>query len=270
MIRLAIAGASGRTGSCVLKLALADVRFCVVAALCEPNSSWIGKPASNSSNDLRFSDKLNIPCDVVIDFTTPAGTMTILEFCRSNGLALVSGVTGLDEDQMARLKESARHIPVLHASNFSWGIGVISAQISQMAQALGDGYDVEIVETHHRHKVDAPSGTALMLLESLKKVLSGSSQVTTALGRSGTTGPKPKGEIGIHSVRMGDRVGSHEIHFSGPGETVTIRHEAQSRDTFASGALRAAIWLADRKASHLYGMNDLTSYFLKSRPQIPV
>jgi len=248
MIRLAVAGAKGRMGRCVLDLASRDSRFEIASAL--DRSAQRTLPA----------------CDVLIDFTLPAGTMAWLEVCRERRTPMVIGVTGHDERQSARIVEAARTIPIVQAANFSVGMNAVMGMLAQLVRQLGEGYDVEIVETHHRNKVDAPSGTTKTMVE---QIIAGSTSRTRSAsdgasvdpslvvhGRSGRVGERPRGQIGVHSVRMGEIIGSHEIHLSGPGETVTIRHTAHSRDTFAAGAVRAAMWIVDQPPG-LYSMSDL-------------
>ena len=259
MIRLAIAGATGRTGSRVLELAGHDDQFEVVAALVAPGSLVIGGKTQCGQRNLAFCDTLKECCDVLIDFTTPAGTMSWLDVCQKQGIALVCGVTGHDDRHLSRLAEAARQIPVLHASSFSCGIEVLGRLIVQLAQELGPAYDVEIIETHHRHKVDAPSGTAMTLLARLAEATGRTMQSNAIFGRSGPTAERPTGQIGVHSVRMGDHVGTHEVHFSGLGETLTIRHVAHSRDIFAAGALRAAAWIVRQPSVSLYTLGDMMS-----------
>lgn len=256
IVRLAIAGATGRTGRCVLEAAARDGRFEIAAALTSPGCSLSGTSVAAGSADVLITETLDAPCDVLVDFTVADGTMAWLEVCRSRDLAIVTGVTGHTEDQLARIHHAAGEIPILRASNFSVGIQTIMNIVGQVARALGEGYDVEIVETHHRHKVDAPSGTALALADEIAAATGRSRSDHAVYGRPGSTGERPARQIGIHAVRMGDQAGQHEIHFSGPGETVTIRHTAHSRDTFASGALRAAAWIVGKPAG-LYSMRDV-------------
>jgi len=253
MIRLAVAGAAGRMGRCVLELAARDSRFEIAAAI-----------------DLGAQHPVPA-CDVVIDFTDAAGTMEWLKTCETRRLPLVIGATGHDEAQLARITQVARSIPIVKAANFSVGMQVVLGIVGRIAAELGDEYDTEIVETHHRHKIDAPSGTALALLaeaqrgaeQNLEHKGAGGrvaspllSVATVVFGRHGQVGERPKGQIGVHSIRMGEIVGQHEIHFSGPGETITIRHTAHSRETFAAGALRAAAWIIG-KPPGLYSMRNV-------------
>lgn len=261
LIRLAVAGALGRTGRRVVELALADGRFSLVAALIAQDDSRAGGTIPVGRRGVNVFQHLDVPCDVLVDFSTPAGTRAWIDVCRERRIAAVIGTTGLDDELRGAIRDAARTIPIVYAANFSVGIEMVRRLLSQLTASLGEAYDVEIVETHHKGKVDAPSGTALLLAEELRRrraERSGSTNADSELvhGRHGAVGPRKHGEIGIHAVRMGDVVGQHEVHFSGPGETVTIRHAAHSRDTFATGALRAAAWVVGQPAG-LYGMRDV-------------
>jgi len=256
MLKLAIAGATGRTGSAALRLAMEDDRFEVAAALTAPGGSDAGATRAFGSQTVTVTDAFDARCDVLIDFSLPAGTMMWLEYCTARKTAMVIGATGHDAAQLAAIEAAARSIPIVKASNFSVGITSILGFLGQLARTLGDAYDVELVESHHRHKVDAPSGTAITLADAITEATGRSREKHARYGRVGAVGERPVGEIGIHAVRMGEITGQHEIYFSGPGETITIRHTAHSRDTFASGALRAAAWAAGRAAG-LYAMTDV-------------
>jgi len=255
-IKLAIAGAAGRTGSAAVRLAHTDERFELVAALTAPDSQELGSARTAGESSIPLVTSLDVPCDVLVDFTLPSGTMTWLEHCTAHDTAMVIGPTGYSDEQLAAIEEAAARIPIVKATNFSIGIAAILAFLGNLACDLGEGYDVEVVETHHRHKVDAPSGTALTLVDAIAEATGRSRRQHATYGRVGTVGDRPTGQIGVHAVRMGEVTGQHEIHFSGPGETVTIRHRAHSRDTFASGGLRAAAWVVGRRPA-LYAMADV-------------
>jgi 4-hydroxy-tetrahydrodipicolinate reductase len=180
--------------------------------------------------------------DVLIDFTSPAATVAHARVCASAGRPIVSGVTGLADDQVVALREAARIIPLFYARNMSLGINAILAVLPVLVRAL-DGYDVEIVETHHRHKVDAPSGTALALAEAIAAALDADLGRQAVYGREGVA-PRRPGDLGIHAVRAGGNAGEHTILLADEGEEVRIAHRALSRRTFALGALRAAAYLA--------------------------
>lgn len=259
MIRVAVAGAGGRTGLCVVRQALRDDRFEMVAALTAASDPRCGSTVSVENTQVELVADLRAEADVLIDFTLPEGTMAWLDRCVDRGLPMVIGVTGHDEEQLERIRTAAGTIPIVIASNFSIGINLLLELVGRAAAALGPDYDVEIVEAHHHHKVDAPSGTALSLVEAVQRAKEAQGRPgNPVFGRHGRVGARPPGEIGVHAVRMGELVGSHEIHFSGPGETVTLRHTAHSRDAFATGALRAAAWVLGRPPG-LYAMRDVGS-----------
>lgn len=257
MIRLAIAGASGRMGQCVLDCAGRDGRFVISAALTSSECEQTGAHIHFGHQELTITESLETDCDVLIDFTDADGTMHWLEICASKKIPMVIGATGHNDQQLEIIQKVSCAIPIVKAPNCSVGIQAISNVLASLANELGDDFDIEIVESHHRHKVDAPSGTAL----SLAQVLLKSTKRTKSdliYGRNHQTAQRAKNQIGIHSIRMGEMVGQHEIHFSGPGETITIHHTAHSRETFATGALRAAAWVIEKSPS-LYTMQDVLS-----------
>jgi 4-hydroxy-tetrahydrodipicolinate reductase len=237
-------------------MALRDVRFEVVGALAKPACPTVGSTVRVGDRSIEVTERLERECDVLIDFAVAEGTMAWLEVCRDRGIPLVTGATGHDEKQLARIRAVSREIPILRASNFSLGIEALLRFVGMLAEALGEPYDIELVESHHRRKVDAPSGTALTLVEEIAAATGRSMDGDVVFGRHGHTGVRPPRQIGVHAVRMGDGIGWHEIHFAGPGETVTLRHNVHSRDTFAAGALRAAAWIVD-KPPGLYAMRDV-------------
>ncbi len=255
MTRIAIAGANGRMGKCLIELAKHHDKLEIVAALTASNDPAIGDTAEPNSPHLVLTATLDTPCDVLIDFTA-AGTQAWLEACVDRRLPMVIGATGQSPDLLTAIDRAAASIPIVKASNCSVGVNVLMGLVGQLAKTLGDAFDIELVETHHKHKIDAPSGTALSLLDEILAATGRNRQEHVIYGRSGHTGERAKGQIGVHSLRMGDVVGQHEIHFSGPGETIVVSHTAHSRDTFASGALRAATWLT-KQSPGLYNMNDV-------------
>jgi len=256
MIRLGVIGATGRTGRCVVEMAMHDDRFELVAALTKPGCQTIGSTLRVGDRSIVVAERLGVEVDVLIDFAVAAGTMAWLEVCHKRGIPMVTGATGHDEQQLARIEEVARSIPVLKASNFSLGIQALLGIVGPLAKALGESYDIELVESHHKRKVDAPSGTALTLVEEIARATGRSKDEDVVFGRHGHTGERPPGQVGVHAVRMGDGIGWHEVHFAGPGETVTVRHNVHSRDTFAAGALKAAAWIVG-KPPGLYTMRDV-------------
>jgi 4-hydroxy-tetrahydrodipicolinate reductase len=193
---------------------------------------------------------------VLIDFTRPEGTMAHLDACLAQRRAMVIGTTGFNDAQKARIAEGARRIPIAWSPNFAIGVNVVFRLAQTAARALGDAYDVEIVEAHHRHKVDAPSGTALKLGELVAGALGRDLGKVATHGRAGDTGERPAKAIGFHAIRGGDIVGEHTVIFAGSGERVEITVRSHSRQTYAAGALRAARWLGGR-APGLYDMFDV-------------
>jgi len=256
MIRLAVAGACGRTGNSVLRLAVEDERFDVAAALTAESDPLCGATVRIGQREVPIVPTLDVPCDVLIDFTLPEGTMTLLEVCVARRLSMVIGATGYDDAQLETIRQVAKTIPIVMASNFSSGINVLLNVVGRVARELGPGYDVEIIETHHRHKLDAPSGTARSFVEAVRSARGNDDKSKVVYGRQGQVGERLAGEIGVHAVRMGELIGQHEINFSGPGETITLKHTAYSRDTFAGGALRAARWIVG-KPEGLYSMDQV-------------
>lgn len=256
MIRLAVAGAMGRMGRCALDVAASDPRFTVIAALSKPGCPSLNETIRTAGREFHVTERLDAACDVVIDFTVADGTMHWLNVCLERGTPLVTGVTGHDTNQLARIREASTTLPVLMAANFSIGIQAMLKVAVDLARQLGDGYDVEIVETHHRHKVDAPSGTAVALAEAVAAARGWKLSEHLVFGRAGWTGERPVGQIAIHAVRMGELISRHQIHFSGPAETISIDHAVHCRDTYAQGALRAAAWIVGR-APGFYTMRDV-------------
>ena len=190
--------------------------------------------------------------DVVIDFTRPEGTLEHLKRAR----AAVIGTTGFTEAQLAAVKDRSKSVPIVLSPNFAIGVNVVFRLAEMAARALGDAYDVEIVEAHHRHKVDAPSGTALKIGEIIASSLKRNLQTEARHGRHGDTGERPAKQIGFHAIRGGDIVGEHTVIFAGAGERVEVAVRSQSRATYAVGAVRAAKWLKERPAG-LYSMQDV-------------
>jgi 4-hydroxy-tetrahydrodipicolinate reductase len=253
-MKVAIAGAGGRMGRTLIEGVLADPELELVAALDAPGTPAIGQAAGA----LRITADLGAlaAADVLVDFTRPEGTLAHLEACLKLGKRLVVGTTGFSEAQAAPIAEAARRIPIVLSPNFAIGVNVVFRLAQTAARALGDAYDVEIVEAHHRHKVDAPSGTALKLGELVAQALGRDLGQVATHGRHGDTGERPAKAIGFHAIRGGDIVGEHTVIFAGSGERVEVSVRSQSRSTYAAGALRAAKWLAGR-APGLYDMFDV-------------
>jgi len=258
MIQLALLGATGRMGERTLALLADDVRFELAAALTHDADPRLGDIIELGGRRMAITAATDAALDVLIDFSLPAGTMAWLPHCTACGIAMVIGATGYTDDQLARIESAAGRIPILRASNFSLGVNLLLALCRNVATRLGDACDVEIIEQHHGKKVDAPSGTALALADTVAGAWGRDRPTEIVVGRRGPTGERPPRQIGIHAVRLGATVSQHEIHFATPEETVTLRHTAHSRDVFAAGALAAAAWIAGRPPG-LYSMADVLS-----------
>lgn len=252
--RVAIAGAGGRMGRVLIEAVLADRELALAAALDAAGSPAVGQPAGA----MRIGSDLDAlaAADVLVDFTRPEGTLAHLQACRKHGKSMVIGTTGFSDAQKARIAEAARGMPIVLSPNFAIGVNVVFRLAQTAAAALGDAYDVEIVEAHHRHKVDAPSGTALKLGELVAGALGRDLHKVAMHGRAGDTGERPAKAIGFHAIRGGDIVGEHTVIFAGAGERVEVAVRSQSRQTYAAGALRAAKWLRGRGPG-LYDMFDV-------------
>jgi 4-hydroxy-tetrahydrodipicolinate reductase len=194
--------------------------------------------------------------DVMIDFSLPVAADASIDHCKANNVALVMGTTGLSDEQLAKIKDAASVIPVVQATNMSLGMNLLFATVGKLAKTLGAEYDIEIVEAHHRFKKDAPSGSALSLAESVCNETGRDYPGCLTHGREGTDALREKGTIGMHAVRGGDIVGAHSVIYTTLGETVTISHNAHTRDTFVGGAIRAAKWITAQNPG-LYDMQDV-------------
>ena len=258
MIRVAVAGAAGRMGSCILAALREEKDFAVTGAFERPDSEHVGREAAGVRIAPGIETALENGAEVVIDFTAPAASLQHAKVCASRGVGLVIGTTGFSAAQKDELQSAARKIPLLLAPNMSVGVNVLFRLVGEAARALGPEYEVEIVETHHRMKRDAPSGTALRLAEvaAAARGLTGNAFVCQ---RQGETGARKPGTIGIQALRGGDVVGDHTVHFLADGERLELTHRASSRDNFARGALRAARWLAGKKPG-FYGMQDVLGF----------
>jgi len=258
--KLLIIGAAGRMGKRILALALEDGRFDIVAAVERQDHPDIGKDAGLLAVARPINVKLDsvypAGADVAIDFSQPATADSTVDYCVKNGVALVLGTTSLSNEQLAKIKAASAKIPVIYGTNMSVGMNVLFSLVGKVASMLGDDYDIEIIEQHHRFKKDAPSGSALTLAENICKATGKKFPDCVTCGRSGKDALREKGTVGIHAVRAGDITGIHSIIFSTLGEKLTLNHTAHSRDTFARGALRAAKWLVGKKPG-LYSMADV-------------
>ncbi len=263
MIKVAVAGAGGRMGRTLIEAVAGAEGLMLGAATERPDSSLIGTDAGAlvgiGGNGVILSDslaKVTDDFDVLIDFTAPAASMAHLEVCRSHGKFMVIGTTGLSDENKARLQGASSDIGIVFAPNMSVGVNLCLKLLDLAARVMGDEVDIEIVEAHHRHKVDAPSGTALRMGEVVAGALGRDLKSCALYGREGHTGERERRTIGFETIRAGDIVGEHTVMFADIGERVEITHKASSRMTFANGAARAAGWIMAR-GSGLYDMQDV-------------
>ena len=262
-MRVAVIGASGRMGKNLLDAVHNTAGLTVGAAIERPDSSLIGA----DSGELAGLGKLGVTIvgdlqtvvndfDVLIDFTTPETTVNNLKVCVQNNKKIVIGTTGFDEVGLAEIDKAAESIAVIFAANFSVGVNLCLKLLKQAAEVLDEGYDIEVIEGHHRHKVDAPSGTALRMGEVVAETLGRDLKECAVYGREGITGARDPNTIGFATVRAGDIVGDHTVLFATEGDRVEITHKASSRMTFANGAVRAANWLMDFETGQ-FDMQDV-------------
>jgi 4-hydroxy-tetrahydrodipicolinate reductase len=259
--KLAVIGAGGRMGSRILQLAAESGDFEIAAAIEIQGHPRIGGQISltgpSGPVNIVLSDSFpKAGVDVAVDFSLPGGMDKTIGYCLENNVALVSGTTGLSERQKEKMGSVSKKIPILYATNMSVGMNILFALVGKMASMLGPEYDVEIIEQHHRFKKDAPSGTALTLAENICKQTNRDFPQAVVHGRYGKDAIRHKGTIGVHSVRAGDITGVHSIVFGALGETISLNHSANSRDTFVRGALRAAKWIVGKEPA-LYSMADV-------------
>lgn len=263
MVRIGITGAGGRMGRNLVTAVAAAEGAELAAAVEHPDSEFIGTDAGNLAGE----GALGVPighdieaaagaCDVLIDFTRPEATLSYLAACQRAGCGLVIGTTGFDEAGKRAIAATAESVGVVFAPNMSAGVNLSLKLLELAARALGDTVDVEVIEAHHRHKVDAPSGTALRMGEVVAQALGRDLEEVAVYGREGQTGARDRQTIGFATVRAGDVVGDHTVLFASEGERVEITHKASSRMTFAKGAVRAALWLKDKQPA-LYDMQDV-------------
>jgi 4-hydroxy-tetrahydrodipicolinate reductase len=249
-------------GLALLRVAAATPGLQVAGGFEAPGHAALGRPLGELAGlpglSLRLGDSAAAAmagADVLMDFTTPQATLAHLELAAKAGMAAVIGTTGLSPEERAKVEAFSRQIPCVLSSNYSVGINVLWKALDMVARVTGDAFDVEIIETHHHAKKDAPSGTALTTAEVLAKAL-GRGQEDFVYGRHGLVGARSGREIGIHAVRGGDIVGDHTVLFAGPGERLEFKHQAHSRDNLAAGALKAAQWVKGRPAG-LYSMQQV-------------
>ncbi len=267
MTRIAITGAAGRMGRVLIEAVNADEQAQVGAAIVLADDPMAGVDVGAIAG---LGSVLNVAAttdlssvidqfDVLIDFTSPEATMANVELCRQAGKCIVIGTTGLTEAQKTGLKEAAGDMGIVFAPNYSVGVNLCLNLLRMAASVMGDDSDIEVIEMHHRHKVDAPSGTALRMGEVVAETMGWDLNEVACYGREGQTGARPHKQIGFETIRGGDVVGDHTVMFATEGERVEITHKAQSRMTFAKGAVRAAKWIGAQPAG-LYDMQDVLGF----------
>lgn len=261
-MKIGVLGAGGRMGRRILA-AVVDAKHEIGGAVERGGSPEVGQDAGLLAGvapagvtvvtDLALVVK---SCDAWIDFTAPAATAANARICADAGVPLVVGTTGMEGTTLEGLRAAGRSIPIVHAANYSIGVNVLLDVVKTLAAKL-EGYDMEVVEIHHRKKVDAPSGTALRLAEAAAEGRGQTLSKVQVTGRTGQVGARTDAELGVMALRGGDVVGDHTVYFLGPGERIELVHRAHSRDTFAAGAVRAAVWVAAGRATGVYDMRDV-------------
>ncbi|MFN4244845.1 MAG: 4-hydroxy-tetrahydrodipicolinate reductase [Brevinematia bacterium] len=260
MIRVIINGCTGRMGRTNVKVFSEDREIKIVGGIVEPNNPYIGSDVGEVAGIGRIGVKVSdnveefiTDADVIVDFSVPEATDKILDYAVRYNKKLVIGTTGLDKSLISKIKNASNEIPIVQSPNFSVGVNLMIELVKKVALVLGDSFDIEILEIHHNKKKDAPSGTAIKLLESIKEVRPDYSAI---YGREGIVGERPSNEIGVFAVRGGDVVGEHNVMFLGYGERIELVHKASSRETFSRGALRATkfVYTKDRG---LFSMKDV-------------
>lgn len=262
-IKVGVIGAGGRMGRMLIEAVHNNANTVLAAAIERSGSSLIGVDAGEligqHKNQVALSDDLaaelgNI--DVLIDFSLPDATEKNVQLCAKHKVAMVIGTTGLSEGQEAMLNAASAQIPVVYAGNYSTGVNVSLKLIEMAAKAFGDSADIEVIESHHKHKVDAPSGTAFMMANAAATARGQDLKQVAVYGREGQTGERKPGSIGIHAIRGGEIIGDHSVMLIADGEMVEIKHHARERMTFAAGAVRAATWVV-AQAPGRYDMQDV-------------
>ncbi|MBT4890092.1 MAG: 4-hydroxy-tetrahydrodipicolinate reductase [Rhodospirillales bacterium] len=262
-MKVGIVGCAGRMGQMLLKTVLATEGAELGGGSEHSLSEHLGKDLSIFSGGeplgITITDDpraMYEACDVAIDFTVPMATVSHVQIAAECGTALVIGTTGMDKEQLACVDAAARKTTIVRAGNMSVGVNLLLGLVEKASSILGDGYDIEIIEMHHKHKIDAPSGTALMLGEAAAHGRGVDLDTVSARGRDGQTGERRTGDIGFASLRGGDVVGEHSVIFASEGERIEITHKATSRSLFANGAVRAALWTRGQTPGH-YSMKDV-------------
>ena len=263
MVRIAIAGAAGRMGRNLVKATHLDPNAQVGAGSERPESSLIGVDIGELCGEGQFSialvddlSKVISDFDVIVDFTAPISTLANIELCKSHGKKIVIGTTGFSEEEKKFIDQAAKEISIVMAPNYSVGVNLMFKLLEKAAKVMGDYCDIEVIEAHHRHKVDAPSGTALGMGEAIAGAMGNKLSDVAVYAREGITGERTKDEIGFATIRAGDIIGEHTAMFADIGERVEITHKATDRMTFANGAIKAAVWL-EKQSSGFYTMQDV-------------
>ncbi len=263
MLRVAVVGVSGRMGMCLVKAAVLSDNISLTVAVSRAESEVVGQDAGNLAGigaiNVKIVDDLLAVVDqfdVLIDFTRPEFSMELIDCCRQAGKKIVIGTTGYNDQQKIAINNAAKDIAIVMAPNMSVGVNLSLKLLEMTAKVMGDTADIEVIEAHHRHKVDAPSGTALRMGEVIANTLGRELKDCAIYGREGDTGVRDRKTIGFSTIRAGDIVGEHTVMFADEGERVEITHKATSRMTFAKGAVRASLWLKN-KDNGLYDMQDV-------------
>ncbi len=269
VVRIAIAGAAGRMGRNLVKAAHHNSEASVGAGSERPESSLVGVDVGELCGEGRFDvalvddlSKAVEEFDVIVDFTAPVSTLANIELCKRHGKKLIIGTTGFSEEEKQVIDAASKEMAIVMAPNYSVGVNLVFKLLEKAAKVMGDYCDVEIVEAHHRHKVDAPSGTAIGMGEAIAGAMGNELNDVAVWSREGITGERTKDEIGFATIRAGDIIGEHTAMFADIGERVEITHKATDRMTFANGAIKAAVWLNDKPAgfytmTDVLGLNDL-------------
>lgn len=263
MIKIAVVGAAGRMGKILIEACAESSNAKLTVATEHPDSSLIGADAGEvagiGKNDVIIAaslDDADNDFDVLIDFTRPIPTLNHLDWCVKNNKSMVIGTTGFSDDEKAQIENAGKQISIVFAANFSVGVTLSLKLLEMTAKVLGDEVDIEVIEAHHRHKVDAPSGTALRMGEVVADTLGRDLKEHGVYCREGNTGERKRTDIGFQTIRAGDIVGEHTVMFADIGERIEITHKASSRMTFAKGAVRSAAWVTQKQPA-VYDMQDV-------------
>ncbi|MDN3397753.1 4-hydroxy-tetrahydrodipicolinate reductase [Psychrobacter sp. APC 3426] len=262
-IKIGVIGAGGRMGRMLIEAVQDNAQTTLNAAIERQGSSLVGADAGEVAAighlDVQIVDDLKLvinDIDVLIDFSLPDATEQNMQVCAANGVAMVIGTTGFNEQQEQVLTEASKQIAIVYAGNYSTGVNLSLKLLGMAAKAFGTDADVEVIEAHHKHKIDAPSGTAYMMAEAVAEARGQNLKDVAVYGREGQTGERAAGTIGIHAIRGGEIIGDHTVMFIADGEVVEITHRARARMTFAAGAVRAATWVIEQSNGQ-YNMQDV-------------